>query len=301
MTTIRDAKQEDLYDIVRLLSDARLPIDDVERHLGQFFIAEDGAEVVGVGGFELCGERALLLRSFAVAPDYRGQGVATGIYERICEQAEEAGVSELYLLTNTARDYFDRLGFAAIARETAPDGVRQTGQFTRLCPASAVLMHRPLRAVSHAAAAGGQDRDALADTATALFDSGYHCAESVLISVARERGISSPLIPAVATGFCGGLSRTSGMCGALTGGILAVNMVHGRREPDRPVDDNYTAVQSLVRDFRARFGSTNCTELLGCDLGTPEGLQEFRDKRLRNRCRQFTAEAAKIAASLARS
>lgn len=301
MTTIRGARQEDRSGIIRLLSDAHLPIDDVEQHLERFFVAEDAAEVVGVGGFEPCAGGALLLRSFAVAPDYRNQGVGTGIFERICEQAEDAGASDLYLLTDTARDYFERLGFVVIAREQAPDGVRQTGQFARLCPASALLMHRPLDTGSRGAAAEDQDRDALADTATALFDSGYYCAESVLISVARERGISSPLIPAVATGFCGGLARTSGMCGALTGGVLALNMVYGRREPDRPVDDNYTAVQSLVRDFRARFGSTTCTELLGCDLSTPEGLQEFRDKRLRNRCRQFTAEAARMAGSLARS
>jgi len=51
-----------------------------------------------------------------------------------------------------------------------------------------------------------------------LFDSGFYCAESVLLAIAGHKGIQSDLIPGIATGFCSGMSRTCGMCGAVTGG-----------------------------------------------------------------------------------
>lgn len=51
----------------------------------------------------------------------------------------------------------------------------------------------------------------------AYFKSGLYCAESVLLAIADEWGLSSKYIPRIATGFCGGM--------ALTGG--------GVRRPDR--------------------------------------------------------------------
>ena len=46
-----------------------------------------------------------------------------------------------------------------------------------------------------------------------LFASGYCCSESVLTAVAESKGISSDLIPKVATGFCGGIAHTCNICG----------------------------------------------------------------------------------------
>ena len=100
-----------------------------------------------------------------------------------------------------------------------------------------------------------------------LFDSGLYCAESVLKVIADEENIESPLIPGIATGFCSGMSRTCNMCGALTGGILALNVVFCRSLSEESVEENYKAVQSLINKFENEFGTTNCRELLGCDLG----------------------------------
>jgi C_GCAxxG_C_C family probable redox protein len=297
MTTLRAAATGDLAAIHALLDTAGLPAGDVADHLAHFVVAEDGAQVVGVGGLEACGSYGLI-RSFAVAADYRGQGIARSLFERLWEHAGELGVEALYLLTTGAADYFARLGFAVVAREQAPEAIRDTRQFASLCPASAVLMRRPLRP-----GAGGGDKDTQ-DTpehyATALFDAGYYCAESVLMAVARARGLSSPDIPAMATGFCSGMARTSGMCGALTGGVLALNLVHGRRQAHLPAERNYAAVRHLIDDFRSRFGATDCSELLGYDLGTPEGQRAFREQGLRGRCRTYTAAAARTATELAR-
>ena len=64
-----------------------------------------------------------------------------------------------------------------------------------------------------------------------LFRSGYFCAESVLQAIAENQDIQSDLIPKIATGFCSGISRTGGMCGAVSGGIMGIGLVAGRNSP----------------------------------------------------------------------
>jgi C_GCAxxG_C_C family probable redox protein len=137
------------------------------------------------------------------------------------------------------------------------------------------------------------------DTAAArsrqLFESGLYCAESVLLAIAEAKGVQSALIPKIATGFCSGLARTCGTCGAVSGAILAINLFTGRSIPGAPVDQNYTAVRKLLAAFEGEFGSTNCARLLGCDLGTEEGQKHFREHNLFEQCKSFTAEATRTA------
>jgi len=128
-----------------------------------------------------------------------------------------------------------------------------------------------------------------------LFDSGLYCAESVLKVIADEENIDSPLIPGIATGFCSGMSRTCNMCGALTGGILALNVVFGRNSSEESVEKNYRAVQSLINKFENEFGSTNCQELLGCDLGSEKGQETFNGNSLHLKCREYTGRVTELA------
>jgi C_GCAxxG_C_C family probable redox protein len=128
-----------------------------------------------------------------------------------------------------------------------------------------------------------------------LFESGFHCAESVLLAVAEHQGIKSDLIPKIATGFCGGIARTGNLCGAVSGAIMALNLAKGRTAPDQPVADNYAAVQKLLKKFDGRFGSTNCRDLIRCDLMTEEGRRYFKENHLIERCKLFTQEAAAMA------
>lgn len=135
----------------------------------------------------------------------------------------------------------------------------------------------------------------LAEEASA---SGLYCAEAVLTALAKAQGIDSELIPKMATAFCGGMSRTCGPCGALTGAIMGLGLSLGRSNAEQTADAAYSATRELVRAFEAEFGGRNCDQLLGCDIGTPEGQAVFRDRRLHRRCARYTARAAEIAATL---
>ena len=97
--------------------------------------------------------------------------------------------------------------------------------------------------------------------ASASFDAGLYCAESVLSVVAENQDITSDLIPRIATGFCSGLSRTCGTCGALTGGVLGINLAFGRDTAEESVERNYAAVHRFVRQFEREFGSVNCRDV----------------------------------------
>lgn len=123
------------------------------------------------------------------------------------------------------------------------------------------------------------------------FESGYNCAESVLLAVAERTGVDSDIVPGVATGFCSGLSRTGGLCGAVGGAVLAIGMMLGRRTRDDSVDACYGAVQRFLEGFVAQFGSDNCAVLTGCHLGTNEGRTRFSQEGLFERCLVLVEEA----------
>jgi C_GCAxxG_C_C family probable redox protein len=135
-------------------------------------------------------------------------------------------------------------------------------------------------------------------SAEASFAAGLYCAESVLLSLARAQGIESELLPRVATAFCGGMARTCGTCGALTGAIMGIGLALGRSRPGESVQPSYAATQRLIAQFGQEFGARDCHALLGCDLGTPEGQAMFREDGLAELCATYTGRAAEMAAQI---
>jgi amino-acid N-acetyltransferase len=142
---IRPALESDLPRVEQLLTRSNLPLVGVKESLGDFVVAESGGELVGVAGLEVCCDDALL-RSVAVAPEWRSRGVGRALVTRAISDAEARGIRALYLLTTSAERYFPSFGFGAISRDQVPADVRATDEFTTACPASAVAMARVLRA-----------------------------------------------------------------------------------------------------------------------------------------------------------
>jgi len=137
--TIRAATEDDLAAIEALLTASTLPTDGVKEALRGFQVAEADERIVGVAGVEACGDYGLL-RSTAVAPEWRGHRIAEELVERIIAEASSQHVRSLYLLTTTAETYFPRFGFQVTSRDAAPAEIRATSEFRDACPASATLM-----------------------------------------------------------------------------------------------------------------------------------------------------------------
>ena len=140
---IRPAHAGDLPAILALLAGAGLPPDGVEQWLPRFLVAERAGAIVAAAGLELYG-RAALLRSVVVAVEGRGRGLGAALTERSATEAARAGARMLYLLTTSAAAYFPRLGFRPIERADLPEALGASEELKGACPASAIVMARPL-------------------------------------------------------------------------------------------------------------------------------------------------------------
>jgi C_GCAxxG_C_C family probable redox protein len=303
MLEIRRAGLEDVRAVRALLSICQLPSTHLSQGQAIIFVAETERGIIGAGALEPAGDGCAILGSLAVMPGYRKQQIGRRLVQRMFAYADERGLEKLFLLTQTACDYFLHIGFEPIDHRLVPCCLSQSALFRELSPIDGRLMVHQLGSAtpSPTAVPGGDPAAiplvaAVAEKARAHFDSGYFCAESVLLAVAEQAGVRSPLLPAIATGFCNGLAKTWGTCGALNGAVMGVNLVYGRRRPGDPVAENYAAVRHLIDQFGRTCGATQCSELLGCDLDTNEGKRVYRDNRLKSQCREYVGTAARIAA-----
>ena len=124
-----------------------------------------------------------------------------------------------------------------------------------------------------------------------LFDNGFGCAEAVLMAVSEHLEINSEIIPRIATGLCGGVGRTSGMCGAVGGAVLALSLVYGRDVAHQSKDQLNEKIKNFTDFFKDKFESINCTSRIGCDLSDPEGPEKFKAMNLHPKCANFVEEA----------
>ncbi len=134
----------DMPAIQTLLATCHMPAEGIELLTDSCLVAKADARLVGTVALEPCG-RAALLRSLAVAPNYRGRSVGRGLYARMLAKARLLGIEQLYLLTTDAEPYFAKLGFERAERSKAPAQIQATSQFRSLCPQSAVCMTRDIR------------------------------------------------------------------------------------------------------------------------------------------------------------
>ncbi|HEY0016117.1 MAG TPA: arsenic resistance N-acetyltransferase ArsN2 [Longimicrobium sp.] len=142
--TAESARASDFPAIVRLLTDAALPHDDLTpEHLRHFLVLRDGDGIAGVVGMEVADD-AGLLRSLAVSEGRRGGGLAARLVDALEARAASAGIRTLYLLTTTAEDFFARRGYARADRAAVPDAIAATPEFRGICPASAACMSKAL-------------------------------------------------------------------------------------------------------------------------------------------------------------
>ncbi|NHJ40371.1 MAG: GNAT family N-acetyltransferase [Asgard group archaeon] len=136
---IRPALLSDLQEIVLLLEEVNLPSDDVHSHLDNFLVWFDDS-LRGCIGLEIYNENALL-RSAAVRSDSQGKGIGKKLTRAIIAYAKLVGVKNLYLLTTTAEKFFEKEGFENVNRDEVPESIKNTNEFSHLCPDTAICMH----------------------------------------------------------------------------------------------------------------------------------------------------------------
>jgi C_GCAxxG_C_C family probable redox protein len=136
----------------------------------------------------------------------------------------------------------------------------------------------------------------IVDKASSYFKSGFNCAESTLLAIAKDAfEIENDLVPKIATGFGGGFSRQGYVCGAVSGAVMGFSLKYGRRGPEELRAHTYNRVVEFLELFQEKFGSIICRELSGCDLSTLDGIRKFREENVHERiCSRFVSGAIEI-------
>ncbi|MDZ7631229.1 MAG: GNAT family N-acetyltransferase [Gemmatimonadaceae bacterium] len=151
--TIRPATGEDLAPVSALLEQAQLAPNGIDTQFGpQFAVAIDACSgaVIGAAGVERyvdANGSVGLFRSAVVDDRWRGRGVGAALTRNRMAWAESERLEALYLLTETAADYWPRFGFERTSREAAPDAIMASHEWRHGCPASAVAMRAAIQRV----------------------------------------------------------------------------------------------------------------------------------------------------------
>ncbi|HVL81573.1 MAG TPA: GNAT family N-acetyltransferase [Actinomycetota bacterium] len=124
-TDVRTAVPADRERIEELIAQAGLPLSGL-RTEDALVALSDGA-VVGAVAVERRGPTAVL-RSLAVDPQRRREGLGSRLVIGALEVARWSGAREVYLATSDASRFFARLGFVPVSRERA----------RRMCPTTSL-------------------------------------------------------------------------------------------------------------------------------------------------------------------
>ncbi|WP_322480969.1 arsenic resistance N-acetyltransferase ArsN2 [Thermogemmatispora sp.] len=139
MIQIALATGEQLTIMQHFLQASHLPLAGLERDLWRAWLAWKDETPIACAGLERYGKRALL-RSVAVAPTWRQQGIGSQLVRTVVQEAQALGIQEIYLLTEGAEAFFKRLGFQPIARENVPAALHASAEWNGACPQTATVM-----------------------------------------------------------------------------------------------------------------------------------------------------------------
>jgi amino-acid N-acetyltransferase len=79
-----------------------------------------------------------------VKPAFRNQNIAGKLIAQIETLAGSKDLKTIFLLTETAPEYFARKGYEKITRNDVPAEIQQSSEFSHVCPQSAIVMKKDI-------------------------------------------------------------------------------------------------------------------------------------------------------------
>jgi len=89
------------------------------------------------------------------------------------------------------------------------------------------------------------------------------CSQCTLLAIQEVFGLTNDDVLKAATGFAGGIGRTGSVCGALSGGVMALGLLYGRdgetiKHPDNEVrsrrrEEIEERLGTLIKKLRSKF------------------------------------------------
>jgi C_GCAxxG_C_C family probable redox protein len=277
----------DFSPIIQLLKESNLPTSDLEAGKQDFYVAYNANSIIGCIGIEKYKPQGLI-RSFAVANDFKNKGFGKELYNHIIEHALREGFTKLFLLTTTADKYFEAKGWKRTERETVPLAMHGSKEFSEICPSTAICMELSL----------------IPEMAAEIFSDGFNCAQAVFYPFALQSGILPENALKLATGFGAGMVYQGETCGAITGAMMAIGMASGRSriEDYDAKEKTYMLINDLYKRFRKKHGTILCKELLKLENTQPESWAKAGEERkFDTACPLFVKDAATITEEIIKS
>jgi C_GCAxxG_C_C family probable redox protein len=111
---------------------------------------------------------------------------------------------------------------------------------------------------------------------------GCSCAQSVLSAFIDQFNLDKALALRISSAFGGGMGGQGEICGAVSAAFMVLGLNYGSpvRHDDEEKERIGRKAGEFMKKFKARKGSILCRELLGADIGTPEGLETAKTKGL---------------------
>lgn len=131
--------------------------------------------------------------------------------------------------------------------------------------------------------------------AALLFDKGFNCAQSLIVTYGDELGIDKDLSLKITNAFGGGMGRMGETCGAVTGALMVIGLKYGTADikDKASKEKTYELTKKFIQKFSARNGSITCKELLGFELLS--GNNDHRSREIiSNKCPKLVKDAAEI-------
>jgi C_GCAxxG_C_C family probable redox protein len=130
----------------------------------------------------------------------------------------------------------------------------------------------------------------------ACFREGLNCAQAVLSAYGPQFGLDHETAIRIARALGSGMGMGE-TCGAVTGALMVIGLKHARVKGGFLFSKDKTEdiAREFVARFKARNKTTECRELLGCDVSVFEGLRTAKkEKHFKKRCPTFVQDAAEI-------
>ncbi len=136
-----------------------------------------------------------------------------------------------------------------------------------------------------------------------LFAGERNCAQSIVMTYGPLFGLPSETAKRLAAPLGAGMGYRGDTCGAASGAVLILGLLSGSLGlPDKEAKERaYELTRAFLDRFEGFNGSSRCDQLIGLDIGTPEGLQLARDSQVfTTACPKFVRGAAEILDSMLR-
>ena len=128
----------------------------------------------------------------------------------------------------------------------------------------------------------------------------YNCAQTVLLAFCEDLGMEEALALKISTGFGGGM-RQGEVCGAVTGGIMAIGLKYGQSNANEMEAKTNTnkIVKEFCDKFKAKNGTICCRDLINCNLGEEKGMNYANETgAFKNICPKMIKDSVDLLESL---